>query len=127
MKTLKIMYWITTGVLALQLGSSAVFNLMHHPDAMAVIQKLGYPPYVANFLGVAKLLGLAVLLTPALQRFKDWAYAGLAINTVLAFYSYVALGMFVPELAASLIAFTLVFASYLLGKALEKNKLRQYA
>lgn len=116
MNLTKIIYWITTGLFAAQFTITAVLNLLRHPDAMATIRLLGYPDYVATFIGSAKLLGLAVIFIPPLKRWREWGYAGLCIDAALALYSFVASGNTRPEMAAALVAIVLLFTSLILGQ-----------
>lgn len=118
MNSTKIIYWITTGLFGAQFSITAVLNLLHHPEAMTTIRLLGYPDYVATFIGSAKLLGLAVIFVPQLKRWREWGYAGLVIDAVLAFYSFAASGNLRPEMAGSVVAIALLFTSLLFGERL---------
>lgn len=51
---------------------------------------LGYPIYFIQFISIAKLLGSIVILTPGLNRIKEWAYAGLFFDLAGAVYSGIA-------------------------------------
>jgi hypothetical protein len=92
MKKVKITYWICTGLITALLGVGAIFDAISAPEAVAHITHLGYPAYLVPFLGVAKMAALAVILVPGFRRLKEWAYAGLVIDLVGAFYSHVAVG-----------------------------------
>jgi hypothetical protein len=92
MKKVKITYWICTGLITALLGVGAIFDAISAPEAVAHITRLGYPAYLVPFLGVAKMAALAVILVPGFRRLKEWAYAGLVIDLVGAFYSHVAVG-----------------------------------
>jgi hypothetical protein len=43
---------------------------------------LGYPAYFAYLLGVAKVLGVCVLLPRGMATIKEWAYAGIGITLI---------------------------------------------
>jgi len=45
------------------------------------------PAYIIPLIGVTHILGGVGLLIPNSPRLTEWAYAGLAINLLLAFYS----------------------------------------
>lgn len=92
MKKVKITYWICTGLITALLGVGAIFDAISAPEAVAHITRLGYPAYLVPFLGVAKMAALGVILVPGFRRLKEWAYAGLVIDLVGAFYSHVAVG-----------------------------------
>ena len=57
-------YWIATVFFALLMSLSAVQELRHAPDLVEAMEFLGFPTYVLTMLGVAKLLGVPVLLIP---------------------------------------------------------------
>ena len=71
---------------------SAVPDVLRVPDAMAVFERLGYPPYLLVFLGTAKVLGVAAVLAPGLPRLKEWAFAGLTFDLTGALYSHLSIG-----------------------------------
>ncbi len=77
-----IAYWITTVLFCLGMGAGGVLDLMQPPNAVAQFRHLGYPQYLLTILGVAKLLGVLILLAPGLPRLKEWAYAGLVIDLI---------------------------------------------
>jgi hypothetical protein len=66
MKRKKIIYWITTGEVALVMAISGLLAVMHARQMMDGLAHLGYPAYFANLLGAAKLLGVCALLAPGL-------------------------------------------------------------
>lgn len=47
---------------------------------------MGYPPYFILALGISKVLGSVVLLTPKLKRWKEWAFAGFTFDVIFASY-----------------------------------------
>ncbi|HSZ72250.1 MAG TPA: DoxX family protein [Cytophagaceae bacterium] len=115
MKKINIFYWICTGILLLILGIGSIFDLMGNAHAIQAITALGYPAYLLPFLGVARLLGLVVILMPQFSRLKEWAYAGLAYDTVGAMYSQLAVGSPLTHLLFPLVCIVCVFVSYFLG------------
>jgi len=71
---------------------SGLLAVTHAPPMMEALAHLGYPSYFVNLLGVAKLLGVTVLLAPGGGKLKEWAYAGLAIVIISAAYSHLQSG-----------------------------------
>jgi uncharacterized membrane protein YphA (DoxX/SURF4 family) len=62
--------------------------LTHDPGEWRIAhQQLGYPIYIIPLIGVTHILGGVGILIPNAPRLTEWAYAGLAINLLLAFYS----------------------------------------
>jgi uncharacterized membrane protein YphA (DoxX/SURF4 family) len=88
MDTKKLLFWITTAWVAGIMTITGVLSVAHTKPMMEGFAHLGYPPYFANLLGAAKLLGVCALLVPGLTRIKEWAYAGFAIVIVSASYSH---------------------------------------
>ena len=80
--------WAVTGLMAALMLLSAVPDVLRIPDALAVFRHLGYPQYLLLFLGTAKILGVAAVLTPGVPRLKEWAFAGLTFDLTGALYSH---------------------------------------
>jgi hypothetical protein len=93
MKKTKILYWIFTVLFGGFMIFSAIPDALVTEDAIKLVHDfLGFPVYIIGFIGIAKLLGALVILTPGLNRLKEWAYAGLMIDLVGATYSVIARG-----------------------------------
>ncbi|MBL8209629.1 MAG: DoxX family protein [Bryobacterales bacterium] len=84
-------YWVATVLLCLQMGFTAYAQLSL-PQVAESFRHLGFPAYFRVELAMAKLLGIATLLTPVPARLKEWAYAGFAITLVSAVIAHVAVG-----------------------------------
>lgn len=87
MKTINIIYWISTILFGGFMLFSAVPNIMNTQESKDIFTQLGYPVYLGPFVGVAKALGAIALFIPGLPRLKEWAYAGLTFDLLGAFYS----------------------------------------
>jgi hypothetical protein len=87
MRTLKIIYWISTVIFGGFMIFSAVPDLILTDEANKFITGLGYPSYIIPFLGLAKILGALTIIIPITGRIKDWAYAGLFFDLIGAVYS----------------------------------------
>lgn len=112
MKIRPIVYWISTVLVTLMMAFVGIQYLIHAPSMMAAFTHLGYPTYFPNILGVAKLLGVCVLLAPRLPIIKEWAYAGFAITFISAFVSHLASGDG-KETIAPIVALILLSVSYI--------------
>ena len=88
----KVTYWITTLLVAFVMTISGIMAITHAPALIKALARLGYPVYFSDCLGVAKLLGTFVLLTPGWARFKEWAYVGFGITVLTATYSHLVTG-----------------------------------
>jgi hypothetical protein len=85
-------YWISTVLLALQMGFTAYAQL-RLPQVAAAFAHMGFPGYFRVELSWAKLAAVVVLLVPmAPARMREWAYAGFAITLVSALIAHFAVG-----------------------------------
>jgi uncharacterized membrane protein YphA (DoxX/SURF4 family) len=91
MKSTKIIFWITTGLVFLMEGvmPAAFFHSEASRQGMAHLQ---YPMYFADALAVFKVLGALALILPMVPaRIKEWAYAGFTFNFLFASISHFAI------------------------------------
>lgn len=91
-KTKTTLYWAATLFVALIMTISGTLALIHAPTMMTALAHLGYPGYFSDLLGVAKLIGVCVLLVPGIARLKEWAYVGFGITILSASYSHLLSG-----------------------------------
>ncbi|SEL78291.1 DoxX-like family protein [Chitinophaga rupis] len=113
MKKINIIFWISTGLLALLMGVGSISNVLKQPEAVALFQHLGYPVYLLPFLGVAKILGVITILVPGFPRLKEWAYAGLTFDLAGAMYSGICVDGAGPAVLVFLVGFGLIALSYI--------------
>ncbi|MXV14111.1 DoxX family protein [Hufsiella ginkgonis] len=79
----KIIYWVTTGLIALFIIPGIFF--LNSEMALSGTRNLGLPMWFHWELGIAKFLGAVVLIVPFFpKRIKEWAYAGLGIDFISA-------------------------------------------
>jgi hypothetical protein len=91
-KQVHALYWIATLLFVMPQGWAAVQYLIEAPRMTATITLLGYPSYFMAILGVAKLLGIAAIMTGISPTLKEWAYAGFTFDAVGAFASHLSAG-----------------------------------
>lgn len=95
--------WLSLGMIAT--GVQQLFKLQLEgalsPPGVYGMTQLGYPVYLLPFLGILKVLGVAVILLPKLPVIKEWAYAGFFFLLTGAMYSHIASGHAAVELFAS--------------------------
>jgi hypothetical protein len=84
-------YWIATSLFALQMGFTAYAQL-RIPQVAEAFTHLGFPAYFRVELSWLKLAGILVLLLPAPDRLKEWAYAGFAITLASALIAHLSVG-----------------------------------
>jgi hypothetical protein len=92
-KAYKIIYWIATLWLSLGMFATGLGQILKGktgPAGVDSLTHLGYPMYFLTLLGVAKILGVVVVLSPKLPLLKEWAYAGFTFMMLGAIYSHIA-------------------------------------
>jgi hypothetical protein len=90
-KTINIIYWSSTILFSLLMVFSAIPNAIVNEDSVKFVHDmLGYPVYFIPFIGIAKIIGAAVILIPGLNKIKEWGYAGLFFDLIAAVYSGIA-------------------------------------
>jgi hypothetical protein len=113
-KAARTTYWIGAVLTSLWFGTSGLFELTGNPIVWNVTRELGYPPHFIYLLGIAKLSGVVVLLTPGkLLRLKEWVFAGLYFDIIFAFGSKVAVLGF-PSSIDAIVAFVMVSVTYIM-------------
>ncbi|QEC42889.1 DoxX family protein [Pseudobacter ginsenosidimutans] len=112
-KTSKIIYRTGAILTSLWFGTSGICELTQNKLVWDITQQLGYPVHFIYILGVAKLSGVAVLLTPnRLLRLKEWVFAGIFFDIIFAFFSKLAVLGFASTIDA-MIAFAMVSVTYI--------------
>lgn len=118
LKTQKRIYWTGAVLTALWFGASGFFELTKNPVVWNITQQLGYPAHFIYLLGVAKLSGIVVLLTPnKLLRLKEWVFAGIFFDIIFAFVSKLAVLGFAAT-ADAIIAMVMVTVTYTMFRKL---------
>ena len=121
MKTTKIVYWITTGIICLfSLGAVQMNSQMAIDGASHLL----IPRYLALEVSIGQLIGLVLLIVPAVpKRFKEWAYVGFGIMYLTALVAHIAVGdPFIPFGLMAVIFLGLLLTSYISFHKLEAAK-----
>jgi len=116
MKTQKIIYYISTGLLSLMLVGSSAMYFFKNEDVSQLFTTFGYPTYLIYPLAIAKLSAVIVLWTK-LKTLKEWAYSALFFEFILAFFAHFMIGD--GEQTGALIATVLLFTSYFTSRAIQ--------
>ena len=122
---LRVLYWIVTALFVLPQAWSASQYLLEAPRMTATITGLGYPLYVMHILGVAKLLGVAAIVTGVSPTLKEWAYAGFTFDVCGAFASHVSVGDPTWVALVPVIFLAVQLTSYGLWRHLEGSRARR--
>lgn len=119
MKTNKIIYWTTTGIISFMMLFSA-FSYVTNPDMKAAFVHLGFPDYFRIELAILKVLGALVLIIPMVSdKIKSFAYFGFALTFVSASIAHLASGDPASAIIAPIIFLVILGVSYLIYN---KNK-----
>lgn len=114
MKKIKIIYWISTGLLLALMLFSGISGLVNTEATNAlIVSHLGYPEYFAPLISGAKILGVVALLVPGFHRLKEWAYAGFTFDLLSAIFSFIAVGDPVSGIIPLFIGLALIAVSYI--------------
>lgn len=93
MNAKSIVYWTTTVLVALPIGSGGVGQILQYSaNPHGMVPELNYPMYFFAILGVWKVLGAIAILVPRFPRLKEWAYAGIFFDLTGAAASCAAVG-----------------------------------
>jgi uncharacterized membrane protein YphA (DoxX/SURF4 family) len=107
-----VAYWITTGLLSLELTVGGFWGVLRIPYVRRTLEHLGYPTYFAVIMGVWELLGAVAILAPGLPRLKEWAYAGAFFVFTGAAASHLAAGDNAGATVAPIILTAITVASW---------------
>ena len=116
MKITKILYWASTGLLSALLLMSAGMYVFNHAEIVTMFASFGYPVYIIYPLAFAKLGAVTVLLSQKQSTIKEWAYAALFFEFILAFFAHFMIGD--GEQIGAVMAMVLLIVSYLSGRKL---------
>ena len=123
MKKDKIIYWISTGFIALFEGVMPALTSQTEL-AKEGIRHLGYPEYFGTALVIFKVLGVLVLVIPQIpKRVKEWAYAGFAFDFIFAAISHGVVDGVDAQTFFPLIIFAILAVSYVYYHKLNVNKI----
>ncbi|OIQ96035.1 hypothetical protein GALL_220340 [mine drainage metagenome] len=124
LKSTKITYWISTGLIALFILPGIFF--LTSPQATEGIKHLGLPLWFHYELGIGKFIGGLIILIPFFpKRIKEWAYVALGIDMLSAVIGLASVDGFVPMSFAPLVTFAILLVSYISFHKLQnaqKNK-----
>lgn len=121
MKKDKIIYWTSTGLIALFLIPGIFF--LDSPMAIEGTQHLGLPMWFHWELGIAKVIAAILIILPFTpNRIKEWSYVGLAIDFISAFIALVTVDGISAMAFFPLVVFMILAVSYIYHHKLIQNK-----
>jgi DoxX-like family len=118
-KTIKIVHWIFTGLVAAFLLMSVGMYLSDPEKIKGFLEVLEFPTWLFYHIVFAKALGAIFILVRKWPSLTEWAYAGLTFEFSLALSSHVYKGD--GQFGAALMALALLMVSYATYKMLQKR------
>lgn len=83
---IKWIYWISTGLVVLISIVSGIINISMNDTVKELAAVHGFNILIGPFFGTVKILGAITIITPALRRFHEAAYAGFVFYFIGATY-----------------------------------------
>lgn len=120
MKKNKIIYWVSTGIIALFIIPGIFF--LNSPFAIEGTKHLGLPMWFHWELGIAKFVaGVLIVLPFTPKRIKEWSYVGLGIDFISATIALVAVDGVSGMAFFPLLMFAILAVSYIYHHKLVKE------
>ena len=111
-KKTKIIYWVTTGILALFILPGILF--MNSAMALEGTKHLGLPNWLHVEVGIGQFIGGLILIIPFINaRVKEWAYVGIGIVYLSALIAHLSVDGFIAMSFLPLVFFALLIISYI--------------
>ena len=110
-KKTKIIYWVTTGLLALFILPGIFF--MKSEMALEGTKHLGLPNWLHVEVGIGQFIGGLILIIPVINaRIKEWAYVGIGIVYLSALIAHLSVDGVIAMSFLPLVFFVLLIISY---------------
>ena len=110
-KKYKIIYWISTGLIALFELSGAFF--MNSEMAKEGMRHLGLPEWFRWELSIGHLIGGILLIVPINKRLKEWVYVAFGIDFISAFIAYLSIDGITGNTFSPLLMLGILIVSYI--------------
>jgi hypothetical protein len=120
----RIIYWCVTLFLVLGLATGSILEILQLKIGVEPFEVLGFPLYLAPFLGTCRILAFVVILTPSRWvRLKEWAYTGLVFDVVGAIYAHFAAMRPLSHNIFPIVTLLLILTSYYFHHRLLRNNI----
>lgn len=113
-KSVRIIYWVITGFLTLQLVTTGVGDILLAQQVVDNITDVGFPINLVPFLGTLKIGGAIVLLLVSNLHLKIGTYAGIFFYALGAVAAHLTIGDPFVKAIAALMMLIFVSVSYLM-------------
>ena len=110
-KSIKIIYWISTGLIALFELSGAFF--INSEMAKEGMRHLGLPEWFRWELSIGHIIGGILLIVPIPKRLKEWVYVAFGIDFISAGIGYMSVDGLGSTVFSPLLMLVLLIVSYI--------------
>ena len=115
-----IIYWITTGLIALFELSGAFF--INSEMAKEGMRHLGLPEWFRWEVSIGHIIGGILLVVPVGKRIKEWVYVAFGIDFISATIAYLSIDGFGMNALSPVIMFVLLVISYIYYHKIQRQK-----
>ncbi|GAA4824885.1 DoxX family protein [Algivirga pacifica] len=119
MKRDKIIFYAVTGLLSAMMLMSAGMYIFNYEHISAEFTRMGFPLWIVYPLAVAKVLGVAAILSGLVKELKYMAYTGFFFNFVLAAVAHLQTND--GEFGGAVVALVLLGVSYFFDQKVQKE------
>ncbi|MGC2638840.1 MAG: DoxX family protein [Acidobacteriaceae bacterium] len=107
-----VSYWIATSLIAVEMVTGGIWDLLRTGYVRGLMDHLGYPEYMLTILGIWKTLGAIAIVAPRFPRLKEWAYAGMIFDLTGAAASHAICREGVSQFVVTIVLALIVLASW---------------
>ncbi len=119
-KMAKIIYWVSTGLLALFILPGIFF--MNTPMAIEGTKHLGLPEWFRLELSIGSFIGGLILILPFIgKRIKEWAYVALGIVYISALIAHLSVDGLILKSFIPVVTFGILIVSYVYYHRIKSN------
>jgi hypothetical protein len=112
----KIIYYAVTGLFTAHMLFTVVMYFLNHDMVSDVFANLGFPGGLVYPLAIVKLLGLVAIWANKSRLLKELAYAGFAIDFIIAAAAHMIAGD--GQMVAPIVALIIVSISFIYHRKL---------
>ena len=120
LKKAKIIYWISTGLIALFELSGAFF--LNSQVAIDGMHHLQLPDWFRWEVSIGHLIGGILIIVPINKRIKEWVYVAFGIDFISAFIAYLSIEGWSANTFSPLFTMALLIISYVYFHKLQKQR-----
>lgn len=121
-RTTARLYWTLTALFCLLMLADGAAGLLHESNGVAAMKQLGYPVFIMDITGAAKMLGALALLQNRYRTLKEWAFAGFVIDFIGAAASVLFAGMGLAATLPALVMLAVVLGLHFLWRRYRSSR-----